>query len=67
MKNTKGTAFQKMIWNQIKKILKGKISTYKEIAIKIGNPKAYLAVANAYTKNLKILTISLIQSYKKIL
>ena len=67
MKNTKGTAFQKMIWNQKKKILKGKISTYKEIAIKIGNPKAYLAVANAYTKNLKILTISLIQSYKKIL
>ena len=57
MKNTKGTAFQKMIWNQIKKILKGKISTYKEIAIKIGNPKAYLAVAKADTKNLKILTI----------
>ena len=46
-----------MIWNQIKKILKGKISTYKEIAIKIGNSKVYLAVANAYTKNLKLLTI----------
>ena len=57
MKNTKGTAFHKMIWYQIKKILKGKISTYKEIAIKIGNPKAYLAVAKADTKNLKILTI----------
>ena len=46
-----------MIWNQIKKILKGKISTYKEIAIKIGNLKAYLTVTNAYTRNLKILTI----------
>ena len=57
MKNTKGTAFQKMIWNQIKKILKGKISTYKEIVVKIGNPKAYLALAYAYTKNVKILTI----------
>ena len=57
MKNTKGTAFQKMIWNQIKKILKGKISTYKEIAIKIGNLKAYLTVTYAYTKDLKILTI----------
>ena len=51
------TAFQKMIWKQIKKILKGKISTYREIAIKIGNPKAYFAVAKADTKNLKILTI----------
>ncbi len=51
------TAFQKMIWKQIKKILKGKISTYREIAIKIGNLKAYLAVAKADTKNLKILTI----------
>ena len=57
MNNTKGTAFQKMIWNQIKKILKGKISTYKEIVVKIGNPKAYLALAVAYTKNVKILTI----------
>tara|TARA_B100001027_G_scaffold190422_1_gene144308 strand:+ start:808 stop:984 length:177 start_codon:yes stop_codon:yes gene_type:complete len=57
MKNTMDTAFQKMIWKQIKKILKGKISTYREIAIKIGNLKAYLAVAKADTKNLKILTI----------
>ena len=51
MNHIKGTAFQKMVWNQIKKIPKGKTSTYKEIAIKIGKPKAYRAVANACAKN----------------
>lgn len=33
------------------KIPKGKISTYKRIAEKIGRPKAYRAVANALHKN----------------
>ena len=51
MKNLKGTDFQKMVWNEIKKIPKGKTITYKEIAIKIGKPKAYRAVANACAKN----------------
>ena len=51
MKNLKGTDFQKMVWNEIKKIPKGKTITYKELAIKIGKPKAYRAVANACAKN----------------
>ena len=51
MKNVKGTDFQKMVWSEIKKIPKGKIITYKELAIKIGKPKAYRAVANACAKN----------------
>ena len=46
MKNIKGTDFQKMVWNEIKKIPKGKTLTYKELAKKIGKPKAYRAVAN---------------------
>jgi methylated-DNA-[protein]-cysteine S-methyltransferase len=33
------------------KIPKGKISTYKRIAEKVGRPKAYRAVANALHKN----------------
>ena len=51
MKHLKGTDFQKMVWNEIKKISKGKTITYKELAIKIGKPKAYRAVANACAKN----------------
>ena len=51
MKNIKGTDFQKMVWSEITKIPKGKTITYKELATKIGKPKAYRAVANACAKN----------------
>ena len=51
MKNVKGTDFQKKVWKEIKKIPKGKTITYKELAIRIGKPKAYRAVANACAKN----------------
>ena len=51
MKNIKGTNFQKMVWSEIRKIPKGKTITYKELAMKIGKPKAYRAVANACAKN----------------
>ena len=40
MKNIKGTDFQKKVWSEVKKIPKGKTITYKELAIKIGNPKS---------------------------
>ena len=51
MKNVKGTDFQKMVWLEITKIPKGKTITYKELAMKIGKPKAYRAVANACARN----------------
>tara|TARA_B100000989_G_C19439828_1_gene426789 strand:+ start:647 stop:925 length:279 start_codon:yes stop_codon:yes gene_type:complete len=51
MKNIKGTDFQKKVWLEISKIPKGKTITYKGLAIKIGKPKAYRAVANACAKN----------------
>ena len=57
MKNIKGTDFQKQVWAEIKKIPKGKTLTYKELAIKIGKPKAYRAVANACAKNPLLITI----------
>jgi len=47
----KGTPFQLSVWQEIKNIPKGKIKTYKDIAIAIGNPKSSRAVANACGKN----------------
>tara|TARA_B110000003_G_scaffold242399_1_gene250192 strand:- start:2620 stop:2892 length:273 start_codon:yes stop_codon:yes gene_type:complete len=47
----KGTDFQIMVWNEIKKIPKGKLRTYKEIALAISRPKSSRAVANACGKN----------------
>ena len=57
MKNIKGTDFQKQVWTEIKKIPKGKTLTYKELATKIGKPKAYRAVANACAKNPLLINI----------
>ena len=45
------TDFQKKVWAVIEKIPYGSTITYKEIAIKIGKPKAARAVANACGQN----------------
>ena len=47
----KGTRFQIKVWNYLKKIPKGKVKTYLEVAKAIGKPKAFRAVANAVGKN----------------
>ena len=49
----KGTYFQKKVWNELKKIPKGEVRTYKEIAAAIGKPNSARAVANACGKNPK--------------
>jgi methylated-DNA-[protein]-cysteine S-methyltransferase len=46
-----GTAFQKKVWKEIAKISKGKTISYKELAKRIGKPKAVRAVANAVGAN----------------
>ena len=46
-----GTSFQIKVWKFLKKIKKGKVKTYKEVAIAINKPKAARAVANACAKN----------------
>ena len=46
-----GTAFQKLVWEEIVKIPYGKTKTYSEIAAALNKPKAYRAVANACGKN----------------
>lgn len=47
----KGTDFQKKVWKALLEIPKGKTMTYKELAKKIGRPKAVRAVANAVGAN----------------
>ena len=47
----KGTKFQLKVWKYLKTIPKGKVKTYKEVAIGIKSPKSARAVANACAKN----------------
>ena len=51
MKKYPGTKFEQKVWNYLKTIPKGKIKTYKQVAIGIKNPKSARAVANACAKN----------------
>lgn len=46
-----GTDFQKIVWNEIKKIPFGETKTYQQIANNIGKPNSCRAVANACGKN----------------
>tara|TARA_B100000945_G_scaffold185484_1_gene148725 strand:+ start:681 stop:962 length:282 start_codon:yes stop_codon:yes gene_type:complete len=51
MQKLSGTPFQLKVWNYLKKIPKGRVKTYLEVAKSIGKPKAFRAVANAISKN----------------
>jgi methylated-DNA-[protein]-cysteine S-methyltransferase len=46
-----GTAFQKMVWQQVLKIPFGETRTYAQIAAAIGKPSAIRAVASANAQN----------------
>ena len=46
-----GTDFQKLIWNELKKISYGQKISYKQLAQRAGKPTAYRAVANANGAN----------------
>ena len=46
-----GTKFQLKVWKYLKTIPKGKVKTYKQVAIGIKSPKSAPAVANACAKN----------------
>jgi methylated-DNA-[protein]-cysteine S-methyltransferase len=45
------TSFQKRVYDVVRNIPKGSMLTYKEVAEKMGNPKAFRAVGNALNKN----------------
>lgn len=51
-----GTEFQKKVWREIMKIPFGETTTYKELAIAIGNTKAARGVGRANSQN-KILIL----------
>ena len=51
MSKLTGTHFQLKVWNYLKRIPKGKVKSYLEVAKAIGRPKAFRAVANAAGKN----------------
>lgn len=46
-----GTEFQKLVWKELVKIPYGKLTTYSEIAKRIGNDKASRAVGSAIGMN----------------
>lgn len=43
--------FKEQVFSIVKKIPKGKVLTYKEVAKRIGKPSAYRAVGNVLNKN----------------
>ncbi|MDP9249656.1 MAG: MGMT family protein [bacterium] len=51
MDKLRGTVFQKKVWKELLKIPTGKTLTYKELAAKVGKPRAVRAVANAVGAN----------------
>ena len=51
MRKCSPTKFQLKVWKFLKTIPKGKIMTYKQVAIAIKSPKSARAVANACAKN----------------
>ena len=46
-----GTEFQLKVWTYLRKIPRGKVKTYAQVAKAIGKPLAVRAVANAIGKN----------------
>jgi AraC family transcriptional regulator of adaptative response/methylated-DNA-[protein]-cysteine methyltransferase len=47
----RGTAFQQMVWKELRRIPAGQTRSYTEVAKTIGRPKAVRAVANACASN----------------
>ena len=46
-----GTKFQLKVWSYLRKIPRGSVKTYSQVAKDIGKPLAIRAVANAIGKN----------------
>ena len=46
-----GTKFQKLVWKYLKKIPKGSVKSYKQVAIALKKPNSFREVANACAKN----------------
>jgi len=46
-----GTPFQRRVWQELQKIPRGQAISYKELAARVGNPKASRAVGQANGRN----------------
>lgn len=53
----KGTEFQKKVWMELRGIPRGEVSTYSEIAHRVGSPNASRAVGNAVASNPLLLLV----------
>ena len=51
------TELQTQVWNQLKEISKGKVTTYSQLAQAVGRPRAVRAVASAVGKNPNLVTV----------
>lgn len=49
--NPKGTEFQQRVWNALLQIPFGKTTSYQQLTLQLGDPKAIRAVASANGKN----------------
>jgi methylated-DNA-[protein]-cysteine S-methyltransferase len=52
-----GRAFSNGVYDVVRKISRGKVMTYKGVAMAVGNPKAYRAVGNILNKNPDLKTV----------
>lgn len=55
--DVKGTEFQMGVWRELSNIPYGQTASYKDIAMAIGNPKAFRAVGGANNKNPVVIII----------
>jgi methylated-DNA-[protein]-cysteine S-methyltransferase len=46
-----GTDFQKRVWKELRKIPRGKTASYRDIAKRVGSPRAVRAVGSANARN----------------
>lgn len=51
------TLFEEKVYRAVRRIPKGKVSTYKDIAKRIGFPRAARAVGNALSKNPNLIEV----------
>jgi len=51
------TELQQQVWNKLKEIPEGKVTTYALLAQAVGSPKAVRAVASAVGRNPNLITV----------
>ncbi|MFP3870046.1 MAG: methylated-DNA--[protein]-cysteine S-methyltransferase [Syntrophobacteria bacterium] len=55
--HVQGSSFQRQVWRTIQQIPPGRVTTYREIAARVGSPRAFRAVGQACRSNPVVLFI----------